>query len=91
MESDFIPKATRGRPRKVQPDGPDAILSPETIAAAELILDGIDRARPNDDSRPRTVDAIVALSLGKLRSDVERVFPEYFVEIKPARFERKVA
>jgi hypothetical protein len=65
-------------------------LSPETEELAALILAGIDKARPNDPDRPKSVDAVVAFALGKLRKDVEGIFPEYF-ETKPARALRKNA
>lgn len=60
-------------------------LSPETKKLAKLIVAGIKRARPNDPTSPKTVDAVVSLALQSLKSQTERVFPEYFCEIKPAR------
>lgn len=78
-----------GRPRKnplVQTG--ESGLTPETVELAELILDGIANARPNDPKAPRTVDAVVRMALQDVRTKIQRVFPEYF-ETKPAVAELK--
>lgn len=70
------------RPRK-NPAPADS-LSLETTELAHLILGGIRRARPNDPNAPETVDDLVEMALQHVKTATERVFPDYFCEIKPA-------